>query len=99
MRGQFITAGALRLLQFALFVCVLSSHPIRNKLYAPLIVACWGVVFAIADAAGGQDWTASAMLVCCFAFLTVLCIQNAVIKSIKRRERTQKAKEYWKSKK
>ncbi len=99
MRGQFMTAGALRLLHFALFVCVLSCHPIRNKLYVPLILAFWGVVFAVIDAAEGQDWTATAMLVCCFAFLMALCIQNAVIASKKRREKTQKSKEYWKSKK
>ena len=97
MRGQFMTPGALRLLHFALFVCVLSNHPIRNKMYAPLILAFWGVIFAIIDATGGQDWTATAMLVCCFAFLMPRCIQNAVIASKKRREKTQKSKEYWKS--
>ncbi len=101
MRGQFMTAGALRLLHFAVFVCVLANHPIRNKMYAPLFIAFAGVVFAIMDAAGGQDWTATAMLVCCFAFLMALCIQNAVIASKKRRDRekTQKGKEYWKSNK
>ena len=99
MRGQFMTAGALRLLHFAVFVCVLANHPIRNKMYAPLILAIWGVVFAIIDATEGQDWTATAMLICCFVFLMALCIQNAVIASKKRKEKTQKAKEYWKNRK
>ena len=70
MRGQFVTAGALRLLHFAVFVCVLSCHPIRNKMYAPLILAFWGVVFAIIDAAGGAglDSRRHAGLLFCFSY-------------------------------
>ena len=93
MRGQFVTPGAIRLLTVALFVCVLSCHPIRNKMYVPLILAFWGVVLAIIDAAEEQNWTSAAILACCFVYLAALCIQNAVIDSKKRKEEARRGKE------
>ena len=86
MRGQFVTAGALRLLHFAVFVCVLSCHPIRNKMYVPLFFAFAGVVFAIADAAEGKDWTSTAEMACALVYIVSLCIQNAVMDSRRRRK-------------
>ena len=86
MRGQFMTAGASRLLDVALFIYILSCHPIRNKLYVPLFFAFAGIIFTIIDAAEGRDWTSTAEMVCVLAYIVSLCIQNAVMDSRRRRK-------------
>ncbi len=86
MRGQFMTAGAMRLLDVVLFIYILSCHPIRNKMYVPLFFAFAGIVFAIIDAAWGQEWANIATGACGFAYIVSLCIQNAVMDSRKRKE-------------
>ena len=86
MRGQFMTAGASRLPDVALFIYILSCHPIRNKMYVPLFFAFAGVVFSIADAAEGKDWTSTAEMACALVYIVSLCIQNAVMDSRRRRK-------------
>ena len=86
MRGQFMTPGALRLLNFAVFVCVLSCHPIRNKMYIPLFFAFAGIVFTFVDAAWEKEWANIATGACGFAYFVSLCIQNAVMDGRKRKE-------------
>ena len=76
MRGQFATPGSFRLLLAVYTVVLLGFHPIRKRLYLPLVFCALGLALAFLDAMNSTAWAFWGMDICFLVSFIALCIQN-----------------------
>ncbi len=86
MRGAFATAGSFRLLMAVFGLALLCfCHPIRNKLYIPLLLCVLCIAFVTVNAATDQDWAFIAAAICWILAFISLGVQQFVIQQRNRK--------------
>ncbi len=86
MRGSFTTPGTWHLLIIAFYIVLFFCHPIRNKLYVPLIFGTASVILVFVHAAVGERWAITTAGCCWIVCFSALGIQQAILQNRRRRE-------------
>jgi len=86
MRGSFATPGTWHLLIIAFYIVLFFCHPIRNKLYVPLIFGTASVILVFVHAAVGERWAITAAGSCWVVCFSALGIQQSILQNRRRKE-------------
>ena len=86
MRGSLATPGTWHLLIIAFYIVLFFCHPIRNKLYVPLIFGTASVILVLVHAAVGERWAITTAGVCWIVCFAALAIQQSILQNRRRRE-------------
>ena len=74
-RGVFATIGDFRLLSALLFLFVICSRPLKNKLYFSLVLSLASLAFACLNALNHAPWAEIAMFYCTGCTLAACCFE------------------------
>ena len=86
MRGSFATPGTWHLLIIACYIVLFFCHPMRNKLYVPLIFGTGSVILVFVHASTGENWANMAAGSCWIICFSALAIQQAILQNRRRKE-------------
>lgn len=74
-RGAFAVIGDFRLLAVLLFLFVICSHPLKNKLFFSLVLSSAALAFACINAFTQAFWSEIAMHSCMVCVLAACCFE------------------------